>query len=204
MSTFGIVFLTIIIAIPILGALFGGYDIEDRIEVFFGTLCLELISLLGLGLLLLIISSAIETPNYVEKTESKELVSFGNNSAVKGHFSGGAILGCGGMSGDVNNEQYYFYYTKENDGLKFHKVYLNDDDYEVYLNPYKDNNATAQITYYKRANKNVNIFDKIFLKKERIIEKYKEADLRYQTYKVIFNVPENSIIYTNSIDTNKF
>ena len=204
MSTFGIIFLTIIIAIPILGALFGGYDIEDRIETFFGTLCLELISLSGLGLLLLIISSAIETPNYVEKTESKELVSFGNNSAIKGDFSGRVILGCGSMNGDVSNEQYYFYYTKENDGLKFHKVYLNDDDYEVYLNPYKDNNATAQITYYKRANKNVNIFDKIFLKKERIIEKYKEADLRYQTYKIIFNVPENSIIYTNSIDTNKF
>lgn len=206
MSLFAIILLISIFILPLVLVLYKPDNtIGGNLDQYMICIFLELF-VIGAGILLLVvIDELFSKPDYIKKIEERELVSFGNNSSIKGEINGSVILGCGGIYSNIDNEQYYFYYTQEKDGLKFNKVLLNNKKYEVYLSTYDTyNESKPTIVYYKRANKRINLLDKVFVKRDKIIELYDESNLKYEVYKIIFNIPENSIIYTNSIDMNKF
>lgn len=61
----------------------------------------------------------------ISETE-KEIVSLNIKSSVNGDINGSFFVGIGGISGDIDDEEYYYFYTKTDNKYKLEKALAKD------------------------------------------------------------------------------
>ena len=135
-----------------------------------------------------------EKRDVVEETE-KEIVSLNLNKDINGSVDGGFILGIGSVGGTVNTENYYYFYTKENNRYKLEKINAE----EVFIEETNDNNS--KIIYRKTKTvkdkiRNPNKFGEwLGLEVNKFENVQSILDLMNKTeYEIILYIPIGSII----------
>ncbi|MCR1950417.1 hypothetical protein NSA50_04970 [Clostridium sp. DSM 100503] len=130
----------------------------------------------------------------------KEIVNLNIKSNVNGEINGSFFIGTGGVGGSINDEEYYYFYTKTDNRYKLEKVLAKDVELIEYDGipkiVYKE---TKLIKERKRTNGVVSDFLKLYFNKE-----WEENLSLFDLMKYEDSEKEETIIYIpkDSIFTN--
>ncbi len=130
----------------------------------------------------------------------KEIVNLNIKSNVNGEINGSFFIGTGGVGGSINDEEYYYFYTKTDNRYKLEKVLAKDVELIEYDGipkiVYKE---TKLIKERKRTNGVVSDFLKLYFNKEweenlSLFDLMKYGDSEKE--ETIIYIPKDSI-FTN-------
>lgn len=182
MSILGII---TILSILIIGYWFYKSIIHEKFESFYFKSVLYVVCTIIVASIFLFILTWVTVvddwaapPEYDVQSKEYELISFGDGNYYLNQFKS-------------NNIENISYIIKNNDHYEFETCYSVDNSLIILIDTIKfcNTNKIPRVIIYKRANINIRLPQKLFIKKKN----WRKRQLHYDIYKIEFRIPENSI-----------